>query len=89
MATSGSGSIGPGASLQGTNATSSGTAQSGVMLTPQGTETYATGGSTNQSVSGSYSFGFGGGVTNGGAAGDYSSGATGNVGSIGFGGWSW
>lgn len=89
QASSTSGSIGPGVSMQGTTATSSTGANSGVSLTPQGTTTYANGASTNQSVGGSFSAGFAGGTTSGMAGGEYTSGATGNVGTIGFGGWTW
>jgi len=89
QATSGSGSAGFGAALQGTTATSSTSANSGVSMTPQGTNTYANGTSVNQSVGGGYTAGFAIGGTSGMAGGEYTSGATGNVGTIGFGGWTW
>jgi len=89
QATSGSGSIGPGLAVQGTTATSSTGANSGVAMSPQGTTTYANGTSVNQSGGVSFSTGFAGGTTSGMAGGEYTSGATGNVGSIGFGGWTW
>ncbi|WP_041862707.1 hypothetical protein [Bordetella petrii] len=89
QATSSSGSIGFGSALQGTTATSTTSANSGVSLTPQGTQTYANGTSVNQSVGGGFTSGFAVGGTSGMAGGEYTSGATGNVGSIGFGGWTW
>lgn len=89
QAMSSSGSLGPGFAMQGTTATSSTSANSGVALNPQGTTTYANGGSNNQSGGVSFSTGFAGGTTGGMATGQYNSGATGNVGTIGFGGWTW